>query len=196
MLVINTLDKNAFRNLLYFVNNFNISKILLPVYYKNIIENKGFIKNFSDTKIDFITGSRIINQKGNFRLYVYYDSLNKGSTMMTQFLYGDQAFVFNDAGTPEDILFNAVYLNTLDLNMQVLRVPGSGSFNTEPADFITQTDPEYIVIGETVTGRKKVNSEIFSDALNESGYNILDVGKEGAVILKTNGDFTRRVVWR
>lgn len=92
---------------------------MLPVYYKNIIANKGFIKNFSDAKIDYVTGSRIINQKGNFRLYVYYDSLNKGSTMMTQFLYGDQSFVFNDAGTPEDILFNAVYLNTLDLNMQV-----------------------------------------------------------------------------
>ncbi len=196
LLVMNTLDKNEFRNLLYLVNNFEISRIILPVYYKDIILNKGFIKNFADTKIDYVTGSKVINQKGNFRLYIYYDSLYKGQAMMTQFLYGDQSFIFNDASKPEDIIFGAVYLNKLDLSMQVLRVPGSGSFNYTPAEYITQTDPEYIVIGETVTGRKKVNSEIFSEALNESGYNILDVGKEGAIILKTNGDFTRRVVWR
>jgi hypothetical protein len=65
-----------------------------------------------------------------------------------------------------------------------------------PPEFITNVNPAYILIGETFTGRRRVNSEIFSAALNENGYNILDVGKSGAVILKTNGDFTRRVVWK
>ncbi len=196
ILLLNSLDKNEFRNLLYLVSNFDVSKIMLPVYYKDVMETKNFIKNFDSTRVEYVTGSRIINQKGNFRLYIYYDSLYKGISMMTQFLYGDQSFVFNDAITPEDNIYNSIYLNKLDLNMQVLRVPGSGSFANTPTEFITDTDPEYIVIGETVTGRRKVNSEIFSSALNEFGYNILNVGKEGAVILKTNGDFTSRVVWR
>lgn len=116
--------------------------------------------------------------------------------MMTQFLYGEQSFVFNDATTPEENIFNTVYMNTLDLNMQGIRVTGSGAFNTTPAATITEINPEYIIIGETVTGRRKVSSEIFSAALNETGYNVLDVGKSGAVILNTNGDFTRRVDWR
>jgi beta-lactamase superfamily II metal-dependent hydrolase len=196
LLILNSMDKNEYRNLLFLVSNFEVTKIMLPVYYKSVMENKSFIKNFGNTKIDYITSSRIVNQKGNFRLYIYYDSLYKGSTMMTQFLFGDQSFVFNDAVKPEDIIFNAVYINTLDLNMQVLRVPGSGSFLSTPAQFICETDHEYIVIGETNSGRRKVNAEIFSIALIEFGYNILNVGKEGAVILKTNGDFTSRVVWR
>jgi len=196
LLVINSLDKNEFRNLLYLVQNFEISKVMLPVHYKNIVNEKGFAGNFRNTNVEFVTGSKIVNRNGNFRLFIYYDSLMAGSSMMTQFLYGEQSFVFNDAITPEGNIFNTIYMNTLDLNMQAIRVTGSGTFNTTPAAMITEINPEYIIIGETVTGRRKVSSEIFSAALNETGYNVLDVGKSGAVILKTNGDFTRRVDWR
>lgn len=196
LLVINSLDKNEFRNLLYLVQNFEISKLMLPFHYKNIVNEKGFGGNFINTNVEFITGSKIVNRNGNFRLFIYYDSLLAGSSMMTQFLYGDQSFVFNDAVTPDENIFNTVYLNSLDLNMQAIRVSGSGSFNRTPESMITAINPEYIIIGETVTGRRKVSSEIFAVALNETGYNVLDVGKSGAVIFKTNGDFTRRVDWR
>lgn len=196
LLVMNSLDKNEFRNLLYFVQNFDVSKIMMPVHYRKIVNEKGFAGNFRNTNVEFITGSKIVNKNGNFRLFIYYDSLLAGSTMMTQFLYGDQSFVFNDAATPQDNIFNTAFLNTLDLNMQAIRVTGSGTFNTTPAAMITQINPEYIIVGEKVTGRRKISSEIFSAVLNETGYNTLDVGKTGAVILKTNGDFTRRVVWR
>lgn len=196
LLVINSLDKNEFRNLLYLVQNFEISKVMMPVHYQRIVNEKGFAGNFRNSKVEFITGSKIVNRNGTFRLFIYYDSLMAGSSMMTQFLYGDQSFVFSDATTPEENIFNTVYMNTLDLNMQSIRITGSGTFNTTPAAMITEINPEYIIIGETVTGRRKVSSEIFSAALNETGYNVLDVGKSGAVIFKTNGDFTRRVDWR
>lgn len=196
LLVMNSMDKNEFRNLLYLVQNFEISKVMMPVHYKEIVNEKGFAGNFRNTNVEFITGSKIVNRNGNFRLFIYYDSLLEGSSMMTQFLFGDQSFVFSDAATTRENIFNTVYLNTLDLNMQAIRVTGSGTFNTTPAVMITEIDPEYVIIGETVTGRRKVSSEIFSASLYESGYNVLDVGKSGAVILNTNGDFTRRVVWR
>lgn len=196
LLVINSLDKNEFRNLLYLVQNFEISKVMMPVHYKRIVNEKGFEGNFRNTNVEFVTGSKIVNRNGNFRLFIYYDSLLAGSTMMTQFLYGDQSFIFNDAATQEENIFNTVYLNTLDLNMQAFRVTGSGTFNTTPVDMITEINPEYIIIGETVTGRRKVSTEIFSAALNETGYNVLNVRESGAVILKTNGDFTRREDWR
>lgn len=196
LLVLNSLDKNEFRNLLYLVNNYSVSKIMLPIYYKQVLSSKSFASNFGNTRIEYISGSKVINLKGKFRIYLYYDSLSHGSTMMTQFLYGDQSFVFTDAVNPEDNIFNNIYLNKLDLSMQVLKVTGSGSFTNTPPEFITQIDPEYIVIGETITGRKKVNSEIFTKALDNSGYNILNVGRVGAVILRTNGDYTRRIVWK
>jgi competence protein ComEC len=196
LLVINSLDKNEFRNLLYLVQNVEISKVMMPVHYTRIVNEKGFVGNFRNTNVEFVKGSKIVNRNGSFRLFIYYDSLLAGSSMMTQFLYGDQSFVFNDAVTPEENIFNTVYMNTLDLNMQAIRITGSGTFNTTPTAMITEINPEYIIIGETVTGRRKVSSEIFSAALNETGYNVLDVVKSGAVILKTNGDFTRRVEWR
>lgn len=196
LLVINSLDKSEFRNLLYFVNNFEITKILIPDFYKNIIEFKGFAGNFKNVNIEYITASKVVNKYGNFRLYIYYDSLIQGKSMMSQFVYGDQSFVFNDAVLPEEIIFNTIYLNNLDLNMQAFRVAGSGSFFTTPPEIIAAAVPEYIAIGEIQTGRKKLNSEIFFQTLNELNYNVLNVGRDGAVILKTNGDVTRRVDWQ
>jgi len=196
LLIMNSMDKNEFRNLLYLLQNTDVNKLMIPVYYKEIVNAKWFSGNFRNTNVEFITGSKIINKNGNFRIFIYYDSLYSGSTMMTQFLFGDQSFIFTDAVKHEEIIYNSVYLNNLDLNSQVIRVSGSGSFFTTPPEFVTDIDPAYILIGETVTGRRRLNSEIFSAALNENGYNILDVGKSGAVILKTNGDFTRRVVWK
>lgn len=196
LLIMNSLDKNEFRNLLYLLRNTEVKKLMIPVYYKGIVNAKWFSGNFRKTSVEFITSSKIVNKSGNFRIFIYYDSLYNGSTMMTQFLFGDQSFIFTDAVKPEEIIYNSVYLNNLDLNSQVIRVSGSGSFFTTPAEFVTDLNPAYIFIGETTTGKRRLNSEIFSAALNENGYNILDVGKSGAVILKTNGDFTRRVVWK
>lgn len=196
LLVINSLDKDEFRNLLYMVNNIKVGRIVLPVCYENIVTDKSFAGNFRDVKTDFVTGSEVLNKQGTFRLYLYYDSLLRGKSMMTQFVYGDQSFVFSDAKLPGEILFNTLYLNDLDLTMQALRVTGSGSFLTTPAELIAESEPEYAVIGETLTGRRKVNSEIFIKTLEEFNYNVLNVGTEGAVILRTNGEMTRRVLWR
>jgi len=196
LLIMNSMDKNEFRNLLYLLQNADVKKLMIPVYYKKIISENAFKGNFKNTEVEFVSGSKIVNRNGNFRIFIYYDSLCRGSTMMTQFLFGEQSFIFTDAVKPEEIIFNSVYLNNLDLNSQVIRVPGSGSFLTTPAEFITVVNPAYILIGETVSGRRRVNSEIFSAALKENGYNILDVGKSGAVIFKTNGDYTKRVVWK
>jgi len=196
LLIMNSMDKNEFRNLLYLLQNTEVTKLMIPVYYKEVISENAFKGNFINTDVEFITGSKVVNRNGNFRIFIYYDSLYSGSTMMTQFLFGDQSFIFTDAVEPEEIIYNSVYLNNLDLNSQVIRASGSGSFFTTPAEFVTDIDPAYILIGETVTGRRRVNSEIFSAALNVNGYNVLDVGKSGAVIFKTNGDFTKRVVWK
>ena len=173
-----------------------MSKLLIPVYYRDVIESKYFSGNFRNTAVEYISSSKIINRNGNFRLYIYYDSLYKAGTMMTQFLFGDQSFVFTDAVKPEEIIYNSVYLNNLDLNTQVIRIAGSGSFTTTPPKFIVNVNPAFIIIGETVSGRRRLNAEIFKAALYENGFNVLDAGKTGAVILRTNGDFTSRVVWK
>lgn len=46
LLVLNSMDADEFRNLLYFVNNFSVNKIILPVYYKSVLERKAFAGNF------------------------------------------------------------------------------------------------------------------------------------------------------
>jgi competence protein ComEC len=196
MLVINSMDAAEFRNLLYFVNNFEIKKILLPVYYKQVLERKTFALNFSNIQVEYITSSKIINSKGSFRIYVYYDNSYKGPVMLSQFVYGDQSFIFDDASMEAENIYNTAYIFTTDLNTQVLRTAGGGSFLFTPAEFILKTDPEFVVIGESYKGRKRLNTEAFTSSLNEFGFNVLNTGTEGAVIMRTDGDHTRVVKWK
>ncbi len=196
LLVMNSMDADEFRNLLYFVSNFKIKKIVLPVYYKTVMERKAFAGNFRDIQLEYITSSKVINRKGSFRLYIYYDSLARGPAMMSQIVYGDQSFIFNDApGEPENI-YNTAYLYNRDLVSQVFRTSGAGSFHITPPELLLNIGPEYVVIGEAPKGRTRIGSESFSRALIESGFNVLNTAKYGAVIMRTNGDITRIVDWR
>ncbi len=196
LLVLNSLDKNEFRNLLYFVSSFPVKKIIVPKYYNVIFSDKSIAGNFRSTEIEFITISKIINKNGNFRLFLYYDSFNAGKSMMTQFIYGDQSFVFNDAQEPEENIFNIAALSNNGLNLQALRVAGSGSFYSAPPMLLAEYEPEYVIVGETLTSRKKIYSEIFDAVLNNFNYNLFNVSKDGAVILRTNGELTRRILWK
>lgn len=196
LLVMNSMDADEFRNLLYLTVNFRINKIILPVYYKTVMERKAFAENFRDVPIEYITSAKVINRKGSFRLYIYYDSLAHGPAMMSQFVYGDQSFIFNDAPGEQENIYNTAYLYNRDLVSQVFRTSGAGSFRITPAELLLQGGAEYVVIGESPKGRTRIGSESFSRALVESGFNVLNTGKDGAVIMRTNGDYTRIVDWR
>lgn len=196
LLVLNSLDADEFRNLLFLVNNFRVNKILLPVYYKSVMERKSFAGNFRKIQIEYITSSKVINRKGSFRLYIYYDSLARGPAMMSQFIYGDQSFIFNEAPSERENIYNTAYLFNTDLVSQVFRTSGAGSFNQTPAELILNCGAEYVVIGEAPKGRTRIGSEAFSRALVESGFNVLNTSKSGAVIMRTDGDHTRIVEWR
>jgi len=196
LLVLNSMDANEFRNLLFFKANFRIDKIMLPVYYKPVMGRKAFAGNFRDVQIEYITSSKVVNRKGSFRLYIYYDSLTNGPAMMSQFIYGDQSFIFNDAAGEQENIFNTAYLFHTDLITQVFRTSGAGSFHITPAELLLQCGAEYVVIGESPKGRTRVGSESFSQSLVESGFNVLNTSKSGAVIMRTNGDYTRIVEWK
>ena len=196
LLVLNSLDADEFRNLLYFVNNFSVNKIILPVYYESVMERKAIVGNFINVQVEYISSSKVINRKGSFRLYVYYDSLARGPAMMSQFIYGDQSFIFNDAAGEQENIFNTAYLFNTDLITQVFRTTGAGSFHITPAELLLKCEAEYVVIGEAPKGRTRVGSEAFSQSLIESGFNVLNTAKTGAVIMRTNGDRTRIVDWK
>jgi competence protein ComEC len=192
ILVINSLNINEYKNLVYLINNFSIKKLILPVYYKPIFLNNSDIKNL---RIDYIDSSTIINKQGNFRIYVYYNPYLKGESMMSEFVYGQQSFIFSDSRNITDDLINSAYMPEENALM-VLKASGSGSFNFNSADFTAKADPEFIVISSSDRGRKKADSEIFNKSLNEAGYTVLNTSDEGAVIFETDGFETKRVLWR
>lgn len=196
LLILNSLDADEFRNLLYLVNNFRIGKVVLPVYYKPIMERKAFAGNFRDIQIEYITSSKVINRQGSFRLYIYYDSLARGPAMMSQFIYGDQSFIFNDATGEQQNIYNTAYIFNRDLVSQVFRISGAGSFHITPPELLLNIGSEYVLIGESPKGKTRIGSEAFSRALLESGFNVLNTSRSGAVIMRTNGDYTRIVDWR
>lgn len=139
--------------------------------------------------------SKVINRKGSFRLYVYYDSLARGPAMMSQFIYGNQSFIFNDALSEQVNIFNTAYLFNTDLIAHT-RTSGAGSLSQTPAELILHCGAEFVIVGESPKGRTRINSETFSRALVGSGFNVLNTSKSGAVIMRTNGDYTRIVDWK
>jgi competence protein ComEC len=119
LLIVTSLNRNELKSLKYLVENFPVRKILLPVYYQQIFENGLIAASFKNANIDFVENSMIINKQGKFRIYLYYDSLYKGESMMAELLYGEQSFLFNDSYELEEDLRNAAFLPD-DLTVQVL----------------------------------------------------------------------------
>ena len=195
ILFINSLNVNEFRNIAYFVNNFEVKKVMMPVYYKQLFEDKSIAEKFGKTTVEYITEPKIINRQGSFRFYVYYNKELAGETMMTEFLFGEQSFIFNDAYNLLDDYANTSYLPE-ENNLMVLKLSGAGSFDYNSADYIAKADPEFVIISSSDRGRKKAGTEIFTQTLNESGYTVLKTSEQGAVIFETDGLSTQRVKWK
>jgi competence protein ComEC len=190
ILVINSLNVNEYKNLIFFVGNFEVRRILIPSYYRPLLDNNA---QFNRTRIEYISASSIINKEGNFRMYIYYSGI--GPSMMSEFVYGEQSFIFNDSYEITDDFVNTCFLPEENALM-VLKASGSGSFNYNSADFIAKAEPEFVVISYSNRGRKKTESDIFARSLNETGYTTLKTGEEGAIIFETDGYETERVLWR
>lgn len=195
ILLVNSLNQNEFRSLLYLVNNFDVKKIVMPVYYKSLFENKIFADNPAGQVIEYITEPKIINKQGTFRLYVYYNKELKGESMMTELLYGEQSFIFNDSYNLPDDYANTAYLPE-ENSLMVLKLSGAGSFDYNSPVFIAKAEPEFIVISSPGRGRKKASYELFTQSLNESGYTVLKTSEQGAIIFETDGLTTQRINWK
>jgi competence protein ComEC len=193
LLVINSLNYNEFRNLKYLVENFSVSKIILPVYYKPVFENKEISRTFKNVNTEFLNDSKIINRHGKFRLYLYYDKDLQGESILTEFVYGFQRFLFSDSYTPEEDAVNSLLLR--NSKTSVLKPPGAGSFDYTSAEFLTKAGPEYVVLSQSKNSRKKLNTDVFDETLKQFGMKVFKTGDDGAVIFRTDGFTTYKVYW-
>lgn len=195
LLLLPSLSPKEFISLEFLIRKFHVNKLIIPVYYKPIFErSKKNNGTFSDANIQYVESSQIINKKGGFRLYIYYDSLLSGPSMLTDFTYGTNHFLFADNQLEEENLFNSVFLNNIK-GVKVLRTPVSASFENTSAEFLVNTNPEAIVLTTPRTGRKKKSTEIFSRAVESFGFNTHNVQRYGAAIFRTNGSKTYKVDW-
>ncbi len=192
LLIINSLNVNEFRNLTYLVLNFKVNKVILPAYYKPVFEKKGIASNFNETTIEFIDNSRIINKQGKFRIYLYYN--NNSESMLTQFTYGWQNFLFCDSYSFYEDQFNTAYL-TEDTEIKILKTAGTGSFDYTSADFLSKANPELVVISQSKAPRKKLYSDVFRTTLENFGIDVMNTNENGALIFKTDGEVMEKVEW-
>ncbi len=191
LLLVTSLNKDEFRNLVYFMNNFPVKKVLAPVYYKPVFEDSVFRKNFAGKNIGFIEHAEIISSMNDLRIYtVYnYDVLPSGS-MLVHLLYGNQSFTFFDSKNINEEMYYGMF--PISSSTSVLKVPASGSFNFTSPEAVIDANPENIIISSSRT-RKRLNSDIFSESLKRIGINVLNIGELGAVIFETDGRKTERV---
>jgi competence protein ComEC len=194
LLVINKMNKDEFRNLLKLTEKFDIKKIILPVYYKKLITSPYFADKLSKPEFYFINSSGIINRHGNFRIYIYYDSLLSASSMLTELVYGDQRFLFDDSDEPYVQAYNRLILPKEKI--QFYKASGSGSFNITSPEFIGSLNTDYVVVSSSVSARKKIKTEVFTKALELIGMNIFEIAETGAIIVRTSGNESRIIQWR
>jgi competence protein ComEC len=194
LLIITAIDANEIRNLRYLVNNFNIKKILMPEYYRPVFDNDIISDAFKKTTIDFVDSSRVINSKGKFRIYLYYDKQLAGASMLANFVYGSESFVFDDAEEQSDISANNNFLED-NTRLTSLRVPQFGSFDFTPADFILKTAPACIVISSQKNRSKITETDVFEETLEKMGFKVFSVANRGAVIMETDGVRTKLIDW-
>lgn len=194
LLVMTTVNSNEFKSMKYLIDNFQVNRILVPVYYKPLFTDKHIASTFKQSNIEFIDNSQIINKNGKFRIYLYYDSNYTGESILARFVYGSQEFLFNDSYSLNEDLANTLLLQTFE-GTQVLKASGSGSFDYTSTEFIAKTNPEFVVISKSRNDRKKLNSDVFTETLDNFGVNVLKTNDNGAVIFETDGNITGRVEW-
>lgn len=191
LLLITSLNKDEFRNLIYFVNNFTVRKILVPLYYKPVFDDSAFSSKFKGQNIEFVQNPGIYPSSDDLRIYVVYkfDILSSPS-LMVHILYGDELFTFSDAKDITEETYYGMFMPKQ--TTRILKVPASGSFNFTSPEALIQSNPENVVIS-SVRSKKRLNSDIFSETLRKIGINVLNVGESGAVIFETDGKKTERV---
>ena len=194
LILITNLDKDELLNLYYLTKNFNVNRILLPEYYKILFDDNLINEKFRKQHIEFVSESKIINQKGNFRIYLYYDNTLKGESMLAQFVYGSQSFIFDDAEKEAEDYLNYAMIPD-DSKTKVLRLPLSGSFAYTSADFIVKANPEYAVISYSKADKRK-NPGLFAKSLENTGIKVGKINETGAMIFETDGNKTELMKWK
>lgn len=195
LLILTTLNYDEFISLIYLIKNFEIRKIVLPEYYNKLFGDSGVKKIFKNIKLEFISSSSIINKKGNFRIYLSYDSsMYKGASLQAELVFGGKSFIFNDSKDPvEDYLYSQTPVSD---TISILKVPYTGSFNYISPGYISRIFPENIVISNSEKSKKSLHSEVFSEVLRVSGYNVFKTSEEGAIVFECDGKNIEKVEWR
>lgn len=193
LFIVTYLDKNEFRNIIYFVRNFPVKKILIPVYYKPIFEKTEYTSALKRTSIGFISESQLVPDFSNIRIYIIYDYENLYSgSMLVHLLYGNELFTFSDSkGLTEEYYYS---LFNIPDTTKVLRVPASGSFSFTTPESIIRANPENVVISSS-RSRKNLNSDIFSGSLKKIGIKVHNIGESGALLFETDGERTEKIDW-
>jgi competence protein ComEC len=191
LLIITSLNKNEFRSLKYLQENFDIKRIYVPAFYRPVFLNSDIASSFNRPVIEFVSGHRLLNRNGNFRIYLYYDSLLAGSSMMTEFSYGNRNFVF---AAPKDRVESAFNTSIFQADSRIAVLNLKGNFEVVSTDFIAGLDPQYVVVPGAI-GKKKQENEFFAETLEKFGCSLSNTAGSGAVIFRTDGEAFRKIKW-
>ncbi len=186
LLVVSDLDFNEFRNLVEFVIDFPVSKIILPAYYKPLFEGNLIQRVFKKSELFFADTPFSIKSFRDVRFYVSC----RGKLMLTEFIYGNNKFAFSDPAprwTSEE---------SYGEDINILRTTAAPSFDNYHPQFIMKSDPQVIITSAPSSKKKKVQTQIFEQALNYVGIETINVSNQGAAIFESDGRHIERINWR
>lgn len=190
LLIISSMNKDEFKNLISLVKNFPVSRMLVPQIFKSIIETAGINQYFYGINIEYLDSSKILDKTNGLRFVIECDKVTK-SKLNISVNYGEQKYVFNEF---QPIPNQTTSFTAIAVNTSVLKVPSSGSFTLISPDYIIKTNPVNVIISSRGE-RKQLNSDVFSSSLTKIGINVFKTSEHGAIIFETDGNKTDLVNW-
>lgn len=190
-LIITSLNKDEYKSLREFCRNFKVNKLYIPAYYKPVFENDEIGFSLKNNKTAFVTNSFVV-KNNELRAFCYYDTnITTAKRMLVNIVYGNESIVISDSKDEYD---DKYYSNIIN-ECSVLKISSSGSFKYNSAESIIRSSPEYIVISNDRT-IKRLNSDVFTSTLEQSGFKVLETGERGALIFESDGEKLEVIDWK
>lgn len=190
-LVLTSMNKNEFRNVIKLLKNFPVSGMSLSEFYRPVLEDS-FFKPYFNSVEKFYVKDTAVNEFDELIIKQTRDQWVRKLNHLS-LSCGNQLFVFVD-GEISYLQIGYILNPPPSYETAILRVPSSGSFALSPPEMIAAFEPRKILISSR-RNRKNLNSDIFVYTMKNFGYEVDKISEKGAFIFRSDGKVTERINW-
>jgi competence protein ComEC len=193
LIILTSLDKNKFSNLLQLIQVYPVKRIVYPSMYKPLFDNPEWKNNFKRIELIICDSNLIIKDINNTRFYVTASDIY-GKTLDASLFYGEKSFYFLQYSKSQ--ISKSRVLNETHNYPEIALLYDYQNMSDDEWKNIITSNPKTIILPSLPKKKFIYEDEILEKSLTSFGYNVINIGKTGAEIYKTNGHNLERVDWK